>query len=225
METSNAWCVPPSSCSISTWLDSTGHFSVWITHRHVQWGVAFGITMVPHLFDITLSPAQELGAGLAVAFLVSLNLGKDFNRQGCLFLVSEDTLHLWCGRGRKSCPYRLLLFTAVLWANDSSLYSSCTDDWKLVSLRGIYSLQRQEHFVHPSVILVLQIVLLPLYLLEMQCNMIEVVFFGGFHVWFVLTHDLTQLKSWAGVPGLLGVCEKRNIFQVCKRRSNFIGLW
>lgn len=49
----------------------------------------------------------------------------------------------------------------------------------------------QKHFVHPSVILVLQIVVLPFYLLEMQRNMIEVIFFGGYRVWFVLTNYLT----------------------------------
>lgn len=62
----------------------------------MQWGIAFGTAMVPHLLDIALSPAQELGAGLAVAILVNLNLGKDFNRQGCLFLVPEDvTFMIW----------------------------------------------------------------------------------------------------------------------------------
>lgn len=60
--------------------------------------------MVPHLLGITLSPAQELGSGLAVALLVSLNLGKDFNRQGCLFPIPEVMLYLLHGKGRKRCP-------------------------------------------------------------------------------------------------------------------------
>lgn len=60
----------------------------------------FGSAMVPHLLDITLSPAQELGTGLAVALLFSLNLGKGFNRQECLFPVPEDMLHLLCRKGR-----------------------------------------------------------------------------------------------------------------------------
>lgn len=59
--------------------------------------------MVPHLLDITLSPAQELGSGLAVTLLVSLNLGKVFDRQGCLFPIPEDMLQLLHGKGR-SCP-------------------------------------------------------------------------------------------------------------------------
>lgn len=121
--------------------------------------------MVPHLLDITLSPAQELGSGLAVTLLVSLNLGIVFNRQGCLFPVPEDMLHLLHGKGRScSLDYFSSQFFEQIF---SPLNSSCVEVWKLVSLCGICSLQMQKHFVHPSVILVLQIVLLPLYLLEM----------------------------------------------------------
>lgn len=77
--------------------NTRAHSQVW------QWGVASGSTKVPCLLEITLSPAQELRAGLAAALLVSLNFGKDFNRQGCLFPVPEDMLHLLSGKGR-SCP-------------------------------------------------------------------------------------------------------------------------
>lgn len=161
--------------------------------------------MVPCL--IAFSPAQELRAGLAAALLVSLNLGKDLIGKDACF-QSLKIYYIYYVAKEEGIAFRLLFFTAVLWAKFSPLYSSCIEVWKLLSLCGIYSLQMPKHFVHPSVILVLQIVLLPLYLLEMQCNVIEVVFFGGYHVWFVLTNYLTQLKSWAGITYLPGICEK-----------------
>lgn len=115
---------PPPPCSILNWLDYTGHFNVWTDPTHApKKNKIYGsgeLLLVVLWFtassNITLSPAQERGFGLAVIPLDSLNLGKAFNRQGYFFPLSEDMLHLLYSKGKNKLPLSLLILTAVLWA-------------------------------------------------------------------------------------------------------------
>lgn len=79
-----------------------------------QWGIAFGSTMIHHLLECYSFPCPELFFGLAVKPLDTFNLGKAFNKQGCLFPIFEDMFHLLYSKGKEDLPLGLLILTAVL---------------------------------------------------------------------------------------------------------------